>query len=77
MKPTNNHRNKMKNDMTGLLNLAYEIEGLLLLQINRGDEASPEMKQLLVSKARKLVEDLTSDETPAEPSMCGCRTCIG
>lgn len=58
----------MKNDMTGLLNLAYEIEGLLLLQINRGDEASPEMKQLLVSKARKLVEDLTSDETPAEPS---------
>ncbi len=25
----------MNNDMTGLLNLAYEIEGLLLLRINR------------------------------------------
>ena len=34
----------MNNDMTGLLNLAYEIEGLLLLRINRGDETPSEMK---------------------------------
>lgn len=52
----------MKNDMTGLLNLAYEIEGLLLLHINRGDEASPEMKRLLVSKAERLLEGLTCGE---------------
>ncbi len=48
----------MNNDMTGLLNLAYEIEGLLMLHINRGDEAAPEMKQLLISKAEKLLEGL-------------------
>ena len=39
------------NDMTGLLNLAYEIEGLLMLHINRGDEASAEMSDLLVRNA--------------------------
>lgn len=53
----------MKNDLTGLLNLAYEIEGLILLQINRGDEAAPEMKDLLVRKARTLLEGL---DGPAE-----------
>lgn len=46
------------NDMTGLLNLAYEIEGLLMLHINRGDEASAEMTDLLVRKARQLAEGL-------------------
>lgn len=49
------------NDMTGLLNLAYEIEGLLLLHINRGDEAAPEMKRLLVEKATRLLEGLEKD----------------
>ncbi len=29
--------NKIDNNSLELLNLAYEIEGLLLLQINRGD----------------------------------------
>lgn len=49
------------NDMTGLLNLAYEIEGLLLLHINRGDEAAPEMKRLLVEKATRLLAGLEKD----------------
>ena len=49
------------NDMTGLLNLAYEIEGLLLLHINRGDEAAPEMKRLLVEKATRLLKGLEKD----------------
>lgn len=49
------------NDMTGLLNLAYEIEGLLMLHINRGDEAAPEMRQLLVDKATRLLQGLTAD----------------
>lgn len=49
------------NDMTGLLNLAYEIEGLLLLHINRGDEAVPEMKRLLVEKATRLLAGLEKD----------------
>lgn len=48
------------NDLTGILNLAYEIEGLLMLLINRGDEASPEMKNLLIAKAGKLLADLTT-----------------
>ena len=29
----------MNKDLTGLLNLAYEIEGLLMLHISRGEEA--------------------------------------
>lgn len=57
------------NDMTGLLNLAYEIEGLLLLHINRGDEAAPEMKQLLVEKATRLLEGLEKDS--AEKDFAG------
>lgn len=56
------------NDMTGLLNLAYEIEGLLMLHINRGDEAAPEMRQLLVDKAARLLDGLKSEsaDAPAE-----------
>lgn len=50
----------MNNDMLGLLNLAYEIEGLLLLNINRGDEAAPEMKSLLTAKAAQLYTALSS-----------------
>lgn len=50
----------MNNDITGLLNLAYEIEGLLLLHLNRGEEAAPEIKELLVSKAGLLLEGLKS-----------------
>lgn len=57
------------NDMTGLLNLAYEIEGLLLLHINRGDEAAPEMKRLLVEKATRLLEGLEKDS--AEKNSAG------
>ena len=52
------------NDMTGLLNLAYEIEGLLMLHINRGDEASAEMSNLLVRKARQLAEGLEESAAP-------------
>lgn len=52
------------NDMTGLLNLAYEIEGLLMLHINRGDEASAEMSDLLVRKARQLAEGLEESAAP-------------
>lgn len=52
------------NDMTGLLNLAYEIEGLLMLHINRGDEASAEMTDLLVRKARQLAEGLEESVAP-------------
>lgn len=55
------------NDMLGLLNLAYEIEGLLLLNINRGDEASPEMKSLLTAKAGQLYAGLSA-VTPAVSS---------
>ncbi len=46
----------MKNDMTSLLNLAYEIEGLLLLHINRGEEAAPEMSELLARKVSDLLD---------------------
>lgn len=53
------------NDMSGLLALAYEIEGLLMLHIDRGDKATPEMKNLLVGKARQLLDGLTSGETEA------------
>lgn len=52
----------MKNkDLTGLLNLAYEIEGLLMLHISRGEEASQDMEQLLIAKAEKLLAGLTAD----------------
>lgn len=59
----------MNNDLTGLLNLAYEIEGLLLLHINRGDEASPEMIALLMSKSAQLQSGIAAldsvvDNTP-------------
>ena len=50
----------MNNDMTGLLNLAYEIEGLLLLRINRGDETPSEMKELLAGKAKLLADALAA-----------------
>ncbi len=50
----------MNNDMTGLLNLAYEIEGLLLLRINRGDETPSEMKELLAGKAKLLADVLAA-----------------
>lgn len=57
----------MNNDITGLLNLAYEIEGLLLLHLNRGEEAAPEIKELLVSKAGLLLEGLkAADEIENE-----------
>lgn len=54
-------------DLTGLLNLAYEIEGLLMLHINRGDEAGPEMKNLLIAKAEALLAGLKSDSGVAKP----------
>lgn len=59
----------MNNDMTGLLNLAYEIEGLLMLHINRGDEAAPEMKQLLITKAEKLLEGLKGSPVPVSAAV--------
>lgn len=54
-------------DLTGLLNLAYEIEGLLMLHINRGDEAGPEMKNLLIAKAETLFAGLKPDSGEAKP----------
>ena len=51
----------MNKDLTGLLNLAYEIEGLLMLHIGRGEEAAPEMGQLLTAKAEKLLAGLKAD----------------
>ena len=54
-------------DLTGLLNLAYEIEGLLMLHINRGDEAAPEMKNLLIAKAEALLAGLKPDSGEAKP----------
>lgn len=54
-------------DLTGLLNLAYEIEGLLMLHINRGDEAGPEMKNLLIAKAETLLAGLKPDSGEAKP----------
>ncbi|MCM1077695.1 MAG: hypothetical protein NC411_10095 [Bacteroides sp.] len=63
----------VNNDLTGLLNLAYEIEGLLMLHINRGDEASSEMKSLLISKADRLLAglkacDSMTDSAPEGPA---------
>lgn len=58
---------KTINDMKGLLNLAYEIEGLLMLRIERGEEASQEMKNLLVGKAGQLLAGLTAEEVSAVP----------
>lgn len=51
----------MNKDLTGLLNLAYEIEGLLMLHISRGEEAAPEMGQLLTAKAEKLLAGLKAE----------------
>lgn len=56
----------MNNEMSSLLNLAYEIEGLLLLLINRGDEASADMKQLLRKKVSCLAMAL-GEETENLP----------
>ena len=56
----------MNNDMTGLLNLAYEIEGLLLLRINRGDETPSEMKELLAGKAKQLADALAACDAVTE-----------
>lgn len=53
----------MNKDLTGLLNLAYEIEGLLMLHISRGEETSPEMEHLLIAKAEKLLAGLTADNS--------------
>lgn len=58
---------KTINDMKGLLNLAYEIEGLLMLRIERGEEASPEMKNLLIGKAGQLLAGLTAEEVSVVP----------
>ncbi len=58
---------KTINDMKGLLNLAYEIEGLLMLRIERGEEASQEMKNLLVGQAGQLLAGLTAEEVSAVP----------
>lgn len=58
---------KTINDMKGLLNLAYEIEGLLMLRIERGEGASQEMKNLLVGKAGQLLAGLTAEEVSVVP----------
>ncbi|MCM1138425.1 MAG: hypothetical protein NC221_06785 [Duncaniella sp.] len=50
----------MATDYISLLNLTYEIEGLLMLHINRGEEASPEMTKLLEGKIRRLASYLPS-----------------
>ncbi len=60
---------KTINDMKGLLNLAYEIEGLLMLRIERGEEASPEMKKLLIGKAGQLLAGLTAEEVSVVPEV--------
>jgi hypothetical protein len=44
----------MATDYISLLNLTYEIEGLLLLHINRGEESAPEMTRLLEEKVNRL-----------------------
>jgi len=56
----------MDTNYISLLNLAYEIEGLLLLHINRGDEASPEMTSLLKKKIA-LLSASYSEETAVAP----------
>lgn len=53
----------MATDYISLLNLTYEIEGLVMLHINRGDEASPEMTKLLDDKIRRLASYLP-DQAP-------------
>lgn len=62
----------MNNDMTGLLNLAYEIEGLLLLRINRGDETPAEMEELLAGKARQLADALAACGADEETDEAAC-----
>lgn len=67
----------MDNNYISLLNLTYEIEGLLMLHINRGEEASPEMKELLKRKVKSLAasfskendNDLYAAETAKENEM--------
>ena len=44
----------MATDYISLLNLTYEIEGLLMLHINRGEESAPEMTRLLEEKVNRL-----------------------
>ncbi len=51
----------MNNEMLSLMNLTYEIEGLMLLLINRGDEAPEDMKQLLRRKVSQLAMALGDD----------------
>lgn len=52
----------MATDYISLLNLTYEIEGLLMLHINRGEEAAPEMTRLLQSKISRLAEAMTENQ---------------
>lgn len=52
----------MATDYISLLNLTYEIEGLLMLHINRGEEASPEMTRLLQEKIRRLAAEGIKDQ---------------
>ncbi|MCM1355127.1 MAG: hypothetical protein NC212_01820 [Staphylococcus sp.] len=54
------------NNLKGLLNLAYEIEGLLMLRISRGEETSREMNDLLVGKATRLLAGLEAEDLTAE-----------
>lgn len=65
----------MNNDMTGLLNLAYEIEGLLLLRINRGDETPSEMKELLAGKAKQLADALAACDAATDACATTTATC--
>lgn len=51
----------MDTNYISLLNLTYEIEGLLLLHINRGEEASPEMTDLLKKKIAQLATACPAD----------------
>ena len=51
----------MATDYISLLNLTYEIEGLLMLHINRGEEASPEMTRLLQEKISRLAAEGIKD----------------
>lgn len=65
----------MNNDMTGLLNLAYEIEGLLLLRINRGDETPSEMKELLAGKAKQLADALAACDAATDACATTTASC--
>lgn len=53
----------MATDYISLLNLTYEIEGLILLHINRGEEASPEMTTLLEDKIGRLASFLPNNSS--------------